>query len=708
MKISDLALPKLAIKFLQDLGYSDLYPPQEQSIKEGLLKEKSILVSAPTASGKTLVAIIAILNHLFAHKKKIVYLSPLRALASEKYQELRQLESIDFGRKIRVRLSTGDFNSGEKNLEKADIIVLTNEKMDSLIRHSVEWIQKIGLVIADEIHLIGDENRGPTLEIILTKLKYLIQEPQLLALSATITNANDIASWLDCKLVKNDWRPVPLSEGVCDHGVVKMKDGTTFEIKSSIRGPTVDLGVESVREGGQSLLFAETRARSASTAAKAADIISKMIPQNEKKELDKISKKILDNNEHTELVKTLAALVKQGVAFHHAGLTHSCREIVEFGFRSRKIKLLASTPTLAAGVNLPARRVIISTINRYNSKLGTKKPISVLEYKQLCGRAGRPQYDEFGEAILIGSSNSSELIEYYVNGIPEPILSKLSDDKALRIHVLSLIATTPSIKKEQVIDFFLKTLAGFQSNKMIIKFRIQIALRFLINEEMILHEDQRYITTELGKKVSLLYIDPLTASYFRQGLQTASKGRKHTLGFLHLITNCDEFLPKFSLRNKDHETMSTLLDNHSSELIEPTSEYDCSRSLLAMYSWINESSEKSLADNLGVEAGDTHRLIETGDWLAYSLYELAKKVERADLLEEISLLRSRISYGIKEELTELVKVRGIGRVRARELYKYGIKNLNDLSKIPVKKLAEIAKIGLTLAEHIKVQLKKIR
>ncbi|MFQ6025238.1 MAG: DEAD/DEAH box helicase [Nitrosopumilaceae archaeon] len=708
MKISDLNIPKPCIKFLQDQGYSDLYPPQEESIKAGLLKEENILVSAPTASGKTLIATLAIINHLFSNKKKIVYLSPLRALASEKFEEFRKLESIDFGRKIKVKLSTGDFDSLDKNLEKGDIIVLTNEKMDSIIRHGTEWIDEIGLVIADEVHLIGDDERGPTLEIILARLKSLGQKPQILALSATITNAAEIASWLDCKSVKNEWRPVPLSEGVYDHGVVMMQDGRNFEIKSSIRGPTVDLGVESVKNGGQSLLFAETRARSASAAAKAADVIEKVISQKERKELDRISQKILNNNERTKLIKTLADLVKKGVAFHHAGLTHNCRETIESEFRNGKIKLLASTPTLAAGVNLPARRVVISTINRYDSKLGTNKPISVLEYKQLCGRAGRPQYDEFGEAIIVGNSNGNELLEDYVNGIPEPIVSKLTDDKALRTHVLSLIATTPGIKKEEIIDFFLGTLGGFQSSKTTIKFRIQIAIRFLTNEEMILKKGERYIATAFGKKVSMLYIDPLTASYFRIGLRTSSKEKKHTLGFLHLITNCDEFLPKFSLRNKDYETIGTLLDNHAPELIEPTSEYDCSRSLLAMYSWINEYTEKWLADDLGIEAGDIHRMVETGDWLVYSLYELAKQEDRVDLLEEINLLRTRISYGIKEELVELIRVPGIGRIRARTLYKHGIKNLNDLSKVPVKKLAEIDKIGSTLADNIKLQLRKVR
>ncbi len=708
MKISELNLSKAAIDFLKKEGYTELYPPQEDSIKAGLLDGKSLLISAPTASGKTLIAILSMINYLSKSKGKIVYLSPLRALAAEKFLEFKKLESIDFKRKIKVKISTGDFEAVDKDLVNSDVIILTNEKMDSIIRHGSEWVDDVGLVIADEIHLIGDDTRGPTLEIILTKLKLLENKPQILGLSATISNSDEISEWLGCKLVENKWRPVPLFEGVYDAGSVVMNDGREFEIESSIRGKPVDLGIESVKNGGQSLLFAETRTRSSSLATKAADAISTSLDKSEIKELEKISRKILANNEHTDLIKTLATLVKKGVAFHHAGLNQNCRETVESEFRNGKIKLIAATPTLGAGVNLPARRVVISSLNRYNSRVGINMPISILEYKQLCGRAGRPQYDDFGEAIIIGNSNRSELIDYYINGEPEPIESKITDDKSLRTHILSLIATNPGIKKDQIIDFFLQTLGGLQTRKPTIKFGIDIAIKFLLSEELIIKKEERFAATEFGKKVSKLYIDPLTATFFRDSLEQVSKERKHTLGFLHVITSCEEFFPKFSLRNKDYEKVSLLLENYSSELIEPISEYDCSRSLLALQSWITESSEISLSDNLNMQSGDMHRMVETADWLVHCLRELTKQSNRVDLLEELDILRRRIIYGIREELVDLVKIKGIGRIRARILHKNRVKNLEDLSKIPVKKLAEIDKIGSTLADNIKSQLRKGR
>ena len=707
MKIKQLNLPKPAIDFLQLQGFEKLYPPQEDCVKSGLLEGKSILVSAPTASGKTLIAMLAMISYLSKNDGKVIYLSPLRALAAEKFLEFKKLEKVALGKKIKVGISTGDFENIEKNLEKSNVLILTNEKMDSIIRHGIEWVEEIGLVISDEVHLIGDESRGPTLEMILTQLKLLDTKPQLLGLSATITNSDEIANWLNCDLIKSDWRPVPLSEGICDGGKVTMSDGKTFEVERSLHGTPVDLGIQSVQQGGQSLVFAETRTRSKSLATKAADAIFQILKKNELTELERTSKKILSENEHTELVKTLALLIKKGVAFHHAGLNQKCREIIETEFRKGTIKLLSSTPTLAAGVNLPARRVIISNINRYNAKVGANRPISILEYKQLCGRAGRPQYDDYGESIIVGNGNTEDLFEHYIDGEPEPIVSKITDDKSLRTQILSVIVTHPGIKKEEILEFFLQTLGGLQSRKSTIKFAINISLRFLSSKYLIIKKGERYAATEFGKKTSMLYIDPLTATYFRDAIENVSQERKHTFGFLHLISNCDEFFPKFSLRQKDYESASLMIENNSSELLEPISEYDCSRSLLALQSWITEFSELSLSDNLGIESGDMHRMVENANWLTYCLREISKHVERVDLLEELTDLQTRIIYGIRKELLDLVKVKGIGRIRSRILYKHGIKNLDDLAKIPVNKLAEIDKIGSTIADNIKAELRKV-
>ena len=708
MDTAKLKLPRRAIEYLKSEGFETLYPPQADCVKSGLLDGASLLVSAPTASGKTLIAILAMLSYLSKHGGKVVYLSPLRALAAEKFDEFKKLEKIMPQKNIKVAISTGDFESAGRSLARSSILVLTNERMDSLIRHRVDWIEDVGLVIADEVHLIGDEDRGPTLEMILTQLKLSESNPQIVGLSATVTNSKAIADWLGCKLVKNDWRPVPLTEGVTDGGTVLMNDGTEFQFRRSTYGTPIDLGVQSVMDGGQSLIFASTRARSKSTAVKASKAVLPHVSRGELEKLAGVSKEILDKNEHTEMVKTLASLVKQGVAFHHAGLNQTCRSIIETEFKRGTIKLLSSTPTLAAGVNLPARRVIISSISRYDAKLGINSPISILEYKQLCGRAGRPQFDDYGQSIIVGNKNADELIDRYIKGRPEPIKSKLTGGKSFRTHILSVIVTRPGIKKAALLDVFLQTLGGMQSNKSTVKFALDVALRSLSSFGMIAEESDRYAATKFGEKTSTLYIDPLTATDFKKAASSASRARDHTLGFLHLISSSQEFFPQFYMRDSDYDAADALLRAHSKELLDRTTYHECSRSLLALHAWISERTELYLSDTLGIESGDMHRIVESADRLAYCLRAIALHAGRRDLLDELDTLRTRINYGIKAELAGLVKIKGVGRVRARALYRSKIRNLDDLDKMPVNQLSRIGKIGTALATDIKSQLMKIR
>jgi len=712
MKISKLDLEPAAIDFLTSEGFEKLYEPQAYSVDAGILDGTSVLVSAPTASGKTLIAMLGMLAHLPKHKSKIVYLSPLRALAAEKFTEFKKLEKINLGRKIKVGISTGDFDSVEDKLENSDILVLTNEKMDALMRFGQSWISEIGLVIVDEIHLIGDEGRGPTLEMVLTRLKsgLIGKIPQIIALSATITNSDELAEWLDCEHVESTWRPVPLSEAVYDDFSVTNQDRETYDVSFDYVGSsTIGLGVDSVKNGGQGLLFANTRTSAAKLAVDSGPLIEKILSKNELNELLKISKKILANNEHTQLVKKLAFVVKQGVAFHHAGLNQKCREIIETEFRSGKIKLLSATPTLAAGVNLPARRVVISSVLRYNSQYGGNVPISVLEYKQLCGRAGRPQYDNEGESIIIGKNNQELLLERYVDGEPEPIESKIITPRSLRIHLLSLIVTSPSITEDKINEFFSETLGGTQTEDDIIELHLENAKTFLLDEEFISEKDGGFLATRFGQKVSRLYIDPMTARDFRNAIEyDIVKGGEHTFGFLHLVTTCDEFYPTFDLRQKDLEKASIVIENNRQTLIRIIEEEDCSRSLLALDLWTNEGTEVNLSEELGIESGDMHRMAETAEWLVYSLRELSREFRREDLVKELDVLRKRIVYGIKHELIDLVRIRNVGRVRARILYKNGYKNRTALKKAPLEKLAEIDKIGMTIAKSIKSQVEKVR
>lgn len=694
---------------LSHLGYSSLYPPQETALKHGILEGKSVLMTTPTASGKTLIAMMAIYQAL-KKNRKAVYLTPLRALASEKYHDMKVLENLDFGRKIKVMAATGDYDSPGKELASADVIILTNEKMDTLFRHNAEWLDDIGLFVSDEVHLIGDKERGATLEIMLTKIRKHYPESQIVTLSATVANSYEIADWLACELIESNWRPTKLVEGVYEHGMIRMKDGTTFKVNSSGISSAVDLAIDSVDGGGQALIFAETRKRAASLAAKAAEGVYKRLDKGARELAVKASSEMLAREDDSEITKALAKLVSKGVAFHHAGLAPSSREIVESSFRKGVIKLLTATPTLAAGVNLPARRVVIASILRYDSEYGRNLPISVLEYKQLCGRAGRPQYDTSGEAIIINESgtNAEELYDHYVLGSPEPLQSQLSNDNTIRFHLLSNIATVPGMKKPEIHDLFSRTLFARQYRNATVKLKVESALEYLEQEELVKSRNDRYIATDFGRRTSLLYINPATAVKFRDALQGLEyrTATRYELGFLHLIADSPDFYPKLSLRKTDYDPLSILIQRRSRELLYPISEYECTRSFWALCSWIEETAEKVLSDKMGVEPGDIHRIVEMANWLAYSLYEVAKLLRREDLMPELYNLRTRIRYGVKEELLPLVALEGIGRVKARTLYNAGFTDVPTIAKASQAKLASVPKIGPTVAEKLKHQLKK--
>lgn len=202
-------IPEELFRILQT-DYTKLRPAQEKAIKQGLLEGKNMLICTPTASGKTLIAELAALKAILNREGKAVYIVPLKALASEKYKEFRR----KYGNVCKVGISIGDFDSSDSYLANYDLVIVTSEKLDSLIRHRADWIRDVAVIIVDEIHLMNDAGRGPTLEILITILRQLLNRIQIVALSATIGNPKELAEWLDAELVEDNWRPVKLEKGI--------------------------------------------------------------------------------------------------------------------------------------------------------------------------------------------------------------------------------------------------------------------------------------------------------------------------------------------------------------------------------------------------------------------------------------------------------------------------------------------------------------
>ena len=714
-------------ELLKSLKYDSLYPPQELALSKGVMNGNNVLVTTPTSSGKTLIGLMGMIN-ILNMGKKVVYLTPLKALATEKFNEFKIITDLSCfrNRRVNIGISTGDYDSSGSELVNKDVIILTNEKMDSILRHDSNWIYDVGLFIIDEIHLLTERERGPTLEIILTKIKLMPQKPQIIGISATVSNSDEVAEWLTCEPIQSNWRPTELIEGVYNYGKVTMNDGTNYDIDNigisdNTTSAITSLAMDSItNDGGQSLVFAETRKRTVSLAKKTSEIVAKFLDKTSIKLAQKTGVEILKEGDDTELTRTLSSTVAKGVGFHHAGLGAKSRQIVEKAFRNGIVKILFATPTLAAGVNLPARRVIITSIFRYDYQYGGNVPMSVLQYKQICGRAGRPAYDKYGEAIIIADSrtNPEDLYNHFVLGVPEPIVSQLMDERALRVHVLGVIASKPKMLKSELLYFFEQTfLSKYQENQTI-SFEIESLLTYLRDEKLIIMRNDLLIATKFGKRISLLYIDPKTGIQFKNNLDSYDGNKydindinsnKHennnVINFLYWICDCYDFYPKLSLRQNETEYFQRLFEKHKLGSYG-LSNYDYSlKNLVILLEWIDESSEANLNEKIGVEPGDLHRMVETTYWLLHCLYEIAKLIERKDLLPEINILRIRIRHGVKSELIPLIQLEGIGRIRARSLYRAGITDVAMIEKISESKLGSIPKIGVKLAKKLKSQIK---
>ncbi|MFC1691187.1 DEAD/DEAH box helicase [Nanoarchaeota archaeon] len=207
--IKDKIHPKL-FEVLEKQNITELRPAQSKALKAELLDHKNLLVCTPTASGKTLVAEIAAVNGILTNHGKAVYIVPLKALANEKHKEFKN----KYSHLMKIALTSGDIDSADHYLAEYDFIITTSEKFDSLIRHHSPWLKDVGVVVVDEIHLMNDPGRGPTLEIVITLLRQLLKNVQIIGLSATIGNPDELSEWLDANLVIDTWRPVELKKGV--------------------------------------------------------------------------------------------------------------------------------------------------------------------------------------------------------------------------------------------------------------------------------------------------------------------------------------------------------------------------------------------------------------------------------------------------------------------------------------------------------------
>ena len=698
--MDQLDISKEIADALDAAGFAVLHPPQAEAIPLALTG-KNLVATIPTASGKSLIGYIPALKTVLTDRRKVLYIVPLKALASEKKDDFDEFAHLG----IRTHLSTGDLDSEDRGIDGADIIVATSEKADSMIRHGSKWMDRVGLIIADEIHMIHEPGRGPTLEVALTKLMHRNPDVQIIALSATVSNPMDLADWLDAELVRSDWRPIPLREGVYFDGEIIFEDRTKVEVPQE--GEEVwALIKQTVTSGGQCLVFVNSRR---STEALAVRYSSDMRGLCGTPVSEEDLAMLEHDSEATSIAKKLASCIRSGIAFHNAGLTMHQRKLVERGFKKGQIKCIVATPTLAAGINLPARRVIIRDTSRFEN--GTNAPISVMEVKQMCGRAGRPGYDPYGEAVLVAKNlrDHDHLMEDYVEHETERLTSKLFNGQVLRGHILGLIATGDADSVDGIIDFLRSTFYGSTSSLFGVESVVESVAEFLEREGMIESDGEALRILPFGKRVSDLYIDPESASILRKAVMKIGRDTDPMLMLIAAAMTPDVLgtYPK----KGDEPTINAIIDGFEADLlVDPEEiagyghEFFSSdvKSAMIIHDWIQETNEEAMTKQLGIGPGDIRAKVDMVDWIIYSMNEIAL-IFNPDATKAIKPLMTRVRYGVKEELIPLVSFRGVGRTRARILFNKGIRTRSDVASAKEEDLASIQGIGPALARSMKEQ-----
>jgi helicase len=801
-------------------GIPDLYPPQWEAIAAGITG-RDLVISIPTASGKTLIAEVLVFQKLLAIPKeerkkcKVLYLAPLRALAAEKFKEFKKAwEPHGFT----IGISMSDLDRNDYGVFANDVILLTNEKANSLLQQNPKFMQNIGIVVCDEIHLMNDETRGVTLEFLLTRLRVVNRAIQFIGLSATISNARELADWLGAQLIWSDWRPVILKEGYYATDTIEFGDGSTRKIPTAPQwDPIVALTLDMLREGGQVLVFANSRRNAMSAAEKLQTPVLVNAADTDKAMWGEIAAEFEKHSDlEIEANKLLAKLIRGGVAFHHAGLGNFELDFIVERFNRKQIKVICATPTLAAGVNTPARRVIIQSLYRFSGSAGSQL-IPVMEYKQMAGRAGRPGYDPYGEVVIYGSDPNKvkKDAELFISGEPEQIRSKLGEENQLNFHILSLIvgnyANTENAVAEVLQNTFffhqLCTRAMGSANFTVLESSgkkskrkasvkeetpvtkasgrskrgrgtdplgigdrsdqfvsaadmlptkpvasspdttptaISPEARMTADRELrrIIHQilgslrkhdfiktddpksqpiqpDMVLKGTPFGNTTIKMYLMPRDALILEEAMAYAEALlANHELNlapisWLHTVaktSNC----PLFYLKKSDYSYLVEFVEDNGDSFIEEivpdprdvgfTDFGQQVKSAMIMQQWMEEVPEKLIVEHFDIGQGDLRRLVDHTNWIMRAMVEIAKVKKRDGFLTDLDRIKQRMLKGVRAELLPLVGLKGIGRVKARNLFREGFKTLAEIQAATEEKLATVPTIGKELARRMKEQL----
>jgi replicative superfamily II helicase len=643
--------------------------------------DANVVASAPTASGKTALAELAICKTLRAGGTAL-FIAPMRALTNEKESEWERFETLGYS----VYVVTGERDLNPRRAERADILVMTPEKADSATRkHETaryEFVTDVETVLIDEVHLLDSDARGGVLEVTVSRLRRLCA-PRIVALSATMPNVDDVADWLDAPpettfQFGDDYRPVDLHAAVRTY----TPGDNPFADKYRRLYRAIDLAEPHIRDDGQALVFVSSRQDAVRAAAKARDELAERdVPVAARGDYDfHTAAKDLENDD-------LRKAVLDGVAFHHAGLSKGDRDRVEAWFKEGKIRLLFSTSTLAWGVNLPARCVVIRD-TKHHDPLEGEVDVSPLDILQMLGRAGRPGYDDVGHGYVVAEpSDAGKYKRLLTEG--KEIESRLAED--LDSHLNAEIAMGTIRDLDDVVGWLETTFYyvrarskpeayGFEN----LRERVRSTLEGLVERGFVeFGEDLTVSATPLGRLASKYYLRLDTAGRFRR---LADRDRITADDVLTAVADAAEF-DSVSARSAEADAVDSVLAGVDTDL------EDGPRKVLAILrASMSNATPADLRSDAWVIRQNALRLLS-------AQREFLDRFAGPAAANLAARVAARVEHGVSRDAVGLTAVDGVGATRASKLATGGHRRPRDLVEAGV---AELGRAGLSegVAERV--------
>ncbi len=695
MKMNQLLrydVPPEVIALWRDRESDTLLPLQEMAVKRhDLFGPGNLLIQAPTSSGKTFIGEMAVIRTAL-QRKKVVYLVPLKALAEEKYLDFCE-KYTEYG--LKVIVSTRDHRDFDRDFDDGSfsIAVVVYEKLSQLIVRRPERLAEIDLVIADELEILSDPERGAMAEILLTRL--LQGNCRLIGLSAVIGEAEKLAEWMQAQMLYYDRRPVELRFGVLHEGAFKYR---TYNELGEGEEPLAEAGGDSpweilthnvcaLTEAGEAcLVFVKAKHESRHGAELLAGRVSLPAANH--------AIEALRDLEATRSRDSLLRTLENGVAFHNADLSPLERRIVEQAFREGEARLMVSTSTLAVGLNMPARNVFLSADRwRYDDRLGMpwKTPISRSEYENMSGRAGRyGAGHEFGRSMLIATSpfDLDTFWRRYIEGEREPIEPRLARDP-LENHVLRLVASRFCRSDDELLTFLESTLSGkwvwaecFTIEET--AFRVRAAVNRCLDAGVITRGlDDRLEATPLGCAVAAKGISIATARDLEHWIGESETRTWSPLDLLFAAaTTADGRTLQVMLTAREYERA-----NYPAQLKERTRHEELSADVpinrlrncnlqpffedvravkvaLFLDEWIAQTSVHDLEERYNTMAGQILSAADQLSWIIDATAAIATALgAQRPFVECLEKLAERVSRGLEAEALPLARLKAPGLTR---------------------------------------------